>query len=281
MENIKVEIGKNYNLSIEIPKIEELESILNRLESLEREMKSINEVLEEQKNNQTLKNQDLESELNEIKKQKNILESEKRYLEKEVENYREKNEKLERELEEKELEIRNNVIKLEEIELEKIKAARERDSLQLNNNRLKNELENLDTLVKPYEEISYQLIGNPTFNDLRNSLKITSENSIENKFRISYALENIDRLIKEITSFYSERQQSLSPVDKIFIEEINKFYNKEVLFLPKEGDEFDFSKMYDIEKPDRRFKKIKTVYSPGIIAENVTRVKAKVNGSDE
>lgn len=281
MENIKVEIGKNYNLSIEIPKIEELESILNRLESLEREMKSINEVLDEQKNNQILKNENLELELNETIRQKNILESEKRYLEKELENYKEKNEKLEKELVEKDLEVRNNVIKLEGIELEKIKTTRERDSLQLDNNRLKNELENLDTLLKPYEEISRQLIVNPTFSDLRNSLKITSENSIENKFRILCALENIDRLTKEITSFYSERQQSLSSVDKIFIEEINKFYNKKVLFLPKEGDEFDFSKMYDIEKADRRFKRIKTVYSPGIMAENITRVKAKVNGSDE
>lgn len=259
MENIIIENGKKYSISIDIPEVNEIQNIIKRLESLENDMESMKNLLKKDEGSQT-RIQELENQLEKYKKENVRLNENLAEIQRQAQEYR---------------------FKFEEIMREKYKIVEERDFLKVSNNRLNEQLGNLDILFKPCEKIIELLIQNLSLKDLRESLKIHFQNTLENRFKILYTLENSDKFLNEVASYYSKRLEPIEEIDKVFIKEINEFYGKDMLFLPKIDDEFDIGKMYDIEIADKRFKKIKEVYSPGIIGENGMKVKAKVKGLNE
>lgn len=284
MENIVIENGKKYSISIDIPEINKIENIIERVESLENEMEVMKSSLKRDESSQ-VRIKELENQLNEVSREKEQLKKEIIYLKKEseeqLEKYKKDNMELSKNLTEIQSQSQQYRFKFEEFEREIYKIAEERDKLKVANNRLKEDLENLNTLFKPCENIIESLLKNISLNDLRDSLKISFKDTLENKFKILYTLENSDKFLSEVASYYSRRQQAINGIDKVFIGEINGFYGKIMLFLPNINDEFDISKMYDIETTEKRFKRIKEVYSPGILSENGVKVKAKVKGINE
>lgn len=318
-KEINVRTGQEYSLKISIPELEDIIKRISELEEsmdslkaskeneyrdeynrLKRELEKAMELLEDEKRtvrNLREQNQELEIEKKNInfRLEKTIAEAKNLYKEmKELENC--KNEKIkiledeikdfEGRLEEFKKISEELKRKLGEVTFDKNRIDEKNKEIEIENQGLKKEIIEIENFLKAYDEIYDMFTGMSQLNDIREYLNIPKEKNLKNKIQTMIILDDVEKLGRNIQQFYKEQKKYLESIDREFVKEVNKYsknkLDREILYIPTIGEDYNRDKMYDLDNPDKLYKIIDEVYSPGVMnLEGKFLVRAVVKGRND
>ena len=255
---------------------EELSKLVEKFEAKDTELEdSQNNFSHEKEVNKALEKRfDLE---------KNKLETKYGQLEKELTtakaDFKSKETELQGKLKEKEQQMQDMEMALEGASLKIETLSKEKETLDSKMEEAKkvvSEYEGYKDLFSPFEGIYNSTISLP---GLMEKFGITSERT-KNDYLNLASLVISNMIAQKIFDYYSvdKKGEGLDEAAKALIAEVNKYYDKEILYVPTVGESFERENMRDIEKPRDPFKTFEEVYCPGIRQDGKTIQKAIVKG---
>ena len=226
------------------------------------EANGINKVLEDEKNK-------LQTDYGQLKEELTTAKA----------DLKSKETELQGKLQEKEQQMQDMKIALEGASLKIKTLSKEKETLDSKMEEAKkvvSEYEGYKDLFSPFEGIYNSTISLP---GLMEKFGITSERT-KNDYLNLASLVISNMIAQKIFDYYSvdKKGEGLDEAAKALIAEVNKYYDKEILYVPTVGESFERENMRDIEKPRDPFKTFEEVYCPGIRQDGKTIQKAIVKG---